>query len=119
MPRARKGSARHKATKRLLKRAKGFVGARSKLRKVAKIALIKAGQNAYRDRRNKKRVIRQLWITRINAACRQRGLSYSRFIRGLKLADIELNRKVLADLAMNGPAAFDAIADKAKASLDK
>ncbi|MDK1030755.1 MAG: 50S ribosomal protein L20 [Planctomycetia bacterium] len=117
MPRAKKGAARHKAAKRLLKRAKGFRGTRGKQRKLAKIALIKAGQNAYRDRRNRKRDFRRLWITRINAACRLRGMSYSRFIRGLVNAKVELDRKSLADLAMNDAGTFDAVMEKAKAAL--
>ena len=117
MPRTRKGSARRRAKKRLLKRAKGYYGARSKLYRVAKQSRMKADQYAYRDRRTKKRQFRRLWITRISAACRQRDLSYSHFVSGLKKAGIVLDRKVLADMALNDPKAFDAVMAEVKAVL--
>jgi large subunit ribosomal protein L20 len=117
MPRTRKGSARRRSKKRLLKRAKGYYGARSKLYRVAKQSRMKADQYAYRDRRTKKRQFRRLWITRISAACRQRDLSYSHFVSGLKKAGITLDRKVLADLALNDPKAFDAVMAEVKAVL--
>ncbi|HUU31749.1 MAG TPA: 50S ribosomal protein L20 [Phycisphaerae bacterium] len=117
MPRTRKGSARRQAKKRLLKRAKGYYGARSKLYRVAKQSRMKADQYAYRDRRTKKRQFRRLWITRISAACRQRDLSYSHFVSGLKKAGIVLDRKVLADMALNDPKAFDAVMAEVKAVL--
>jgi len=107
--------ARHK---KVLKQAKGYYGARSKVFRVAKQAVTKAGQYAYRDRRNRKRMFRRLWIVRINAAARQFGLSYSRFMDGLNKADIEIDRKVLADLAVHDIAAFGVLAEKAKASLN-
>ncbi|WP_134595687.1 50S ribosomal protein L20, partial [Pseudomonas aeruginosa] len=103
--------------KKILKLAKGYYGARSRVFRVAKQAVIKAGQYAYRDRRQRKRQFRALWIARINAGARQNGLSYSRLIAGLKKAAIEIDRKVLADLAVNEKAAFTAIVEKAKASL--
>lgn len=106
--------ARHK---KVLKKAKGYYGARRKVYRVAKQAVIKAGQYAYRDRRQRKREFRALWITRINAAARANGLSYSRLMNGLKKADIEVDRKVLADIAVHDPEAFAAIAEQAKASL--
>ncbi|WP_299833166.1 50S ribosomal protein L20 [Pseudomonas sp.] len=100
-----------------MKLAKGYYGARSRVFRVAKQAVIKAGQYAYRDRRQKKRQFRALWIARINAGARVNGLSYSRFIAGLKKASIEIDRKVLADLAVNEKSAFAAIVEKAKATL--
>jgi large subunit ribosomal protein L20 len=103
--------------RKVLNRAKGYYGARRKVYRVAKQAVIKAGQYAYRDRRQRKRDFRSLWITRINAAAREHGLSYSRFINGLKRAEIEIDRKVLADLAVHDKAAFKALAEKAQASL--
>ncbi|MFJ4197924.1 50S ribosomal protein L20, partial [Pseudomonas sp. NPDC089534] len=106
-----------KRHKKILKLAKGYYGARSRVFRVAKQAVIKAGQYAYRDRRQKKRQFRALWIARINAGARINGLSYSRFIAGLKKASIEIDRKVLADLAVNEKAAFAAIVEKAKATL--
>ena len=117
MPRTRKGSARRQSTKRLLKRAKGYYGARGKLRRVAKQSVMKGDQYAFRDRRAKKRDFRRLWITRISAACRQRQISYSHFVGGLKKAGVELDRKVLADLALNDPKAFDAVVAEARAAL--
>jgi large subunit ribosomal protein L20 len=112
MTRTRKGSARRRSTKRLLKRAKGYYGARGKLRRVAKQSVMKGDQYAFRDRRTKKRNFRRLWIIRINAACRQNGLSYSKFIHGLLTLGIELDRKVLADMAYADPVAFKALAEK-------
>ena len=117
MPRTRKGSARRQAKKRLFKRVKGYWGSRSKLYRVAKQSRMKGDQYAFRDRRAKKRDFRRLWITRISAACRQRNLSYSHFVGGLKKAGITLDRKVLADLALNDPAAFDAVVVEVKAAL--
>ena len=104
-------------TRKILKQAKGYYGARSRVFRVAKQAVIKAGQYAYRDRRQRKRQFRQLWIARINAGARQNGLSYSKFINGLKKATVEIDRKVLADLAVNEKAAFAALVEKAKSSL--
>jgi large subunit ribosomal protein L20 len=106
--------ARHK---KVLKEAKGYYGARRKVYRVAKQAVTKAAQYSYRDRRQRKRQFRQLWIVRINAAAREHGLSYSRFMDGLNKAEVEIDRKVLADLAVNDRAAFGALAEKAKASL--
>ncbi len=108
------GRARHR---KVLGKAKGYYGARRKVFKVAKQAVIKAGQYAYRDRRQRKRQFRALWIARINAAARQNGLSYSRLMNGLKLAGIEVDRKVLADIAMHDQEGFTAIAEAAKAAL--
>ena len=103
--------------KKVLKRAKGYRGARSRTFKVAKQAVMKAGQYSYRDRRRKKRVFRSLWIIRINAAARENGLSYSKLIAGLKKAQIALDRKTLADMAVNDKEAFSLIAEEAKAKL--
>ncbi|ASM76035.1 50S ribosomal protein L20 [Vitreoscilla filiformis] len=97
--------------------AKGFRGRRKNVFRIAKQAVMKAGQYAYRDRRAKKRVFRQLWIARINAAARGLGLTYSKFIAGLKKAQIELDRKVLSDMAIHDPAAFAGLVDKVKAQL--
>jgi len=117
MPRTRKGAARRQARKRLLKRTKGYFGSRSKLYRVAKQSRMKADQYAYRDRRARKRDFRRLWITRISAACRQRGITYSLFVGGLKKAGVDLNRKMLAELALNDPKAFDAVVQEAQAAL--
>ena len=117
MARVKRGVIARARHKKVLKAAKGYYGARSRVYRVAFQAVIKAGQYAYRDRRQRKRQFRQLWIARINAAARQNGLSYSKFINGLKKAGIEMDRKVLADLAMNDAAAFNAIAEQAKAAL--
>ncbi|RMR32275.1 50S ribosomal protein L20 [Pseudomonas syringae pv. coriandricola] len=117
MARVKRGVIARKRHKKTLKLAKGYYGARSRVFRVAKQAVIKAGQYAYRDRRQKKRQFRALWIARINAGARVNGLSYSRFIAGLKKASIEIDRKVLADLAVNEKAAFAAIVEKAKATL--
>jgi len=115
MARVKRGVIARK--RHILKLAKGYYGARSRVFRVAKQAVIKAGQYAYRDRRQRKRQFRALWIARINAGARVNGLSYSRFIAGLKKASIEIDRKVLADLAVNEKAAFAAIVEKAKATL--
>ena len=117
MPRVKRGVASRARRKKVLKQAKGYYGARSRTFKVAKQAVIKAGQYAYRDRRQRKRQFRSLWIVRINAEARQHGLSYSRMMAGLKKASIEVDRKVLADLALNEKAAFAALAEKARAAL--
>jgi len=117
MPRTTKGAARRRSKKRIFKRAKGMYGARSKLYRIAKQSLMKADQYAFRDRRAKKRQFRRLWITRISAACRQRDISYSIFQAGLKKADIALDRKVLAEIALNDPKAFDAIVAEVRAAL--
>ena len=117
MPRVKRGVVSRKRRKKVLKQAKGYYGARSRTFKVAKQAVIKAGQYAYRDRRQRKRQFRSLWIVRINAAAHLHGLSYSRFIAGLKKAAIEVDRRVLADLALNEKEAFAVLAEQAKAAL--
>lgn len=113
MPRVRKGAARAQARKRILRKARGYYGVKSKHKYQAENTLIRAGVYAYRDRRNRKRDMRSLWITRITAACRMRGTRYSVFINGLKLAGIILNRKMLSQLAIDDPKAFDQIAELA------
>ena len=117
MPRATNAPASRKRRKRILKKAKGFRGSRSKLFRTAKDAVYKAQTWAYRDRKNRKRNFRRLWIQRISTACREQGLTYSRFIEGLAAAGIDLDRKVLADLAVHSPDAFNALVDRAKAAL--
>lgn len=117
MPRVKRGVTAKARHKKVLEQAKGFYGSRSRTYRMAKQAVIKAGQYAYRDRRQKKRQFRSLWITRINAEARVNGLSYSRFMDGLKKAAIELDRKVLADLAVHDKAAFALLAQKASAAL--
>ena len=117
MARVKRGVIAKARHKKVLRQAKGYYGARSRTYKVAKQAVIKAGQYAYRDRRQRKRQFRALWIARINAAARLNGLSYSRLINGLKRADIEVDRKVLADIAVHDQEAFSAIADAAKEAL--
>ena len=117
MPRAKNSVASRARRKKVLKAAKGYYGARSRSFKVAKQAVIKAGQYAYRDRRQRKRQFRSLWIVRINAAARQFGLSYSRMMDGLNKASVEIDRKVLADLAVHDIDTFGKIAERAKASL--
>jgi len=117
MSRVKRGVTAHAKHKKVLDKAKGYYGARSKVFRVAKQAVIKAGQYAYRDRRQRKRQFRSLWIARINAAARENGMSYSRLIDGLNKANIEIDRKVLADIAVFDKAAFSAIAEKARASL--
>lgn len=117
MPRVKRGVVARVRRKKVLKQAKGYYGQRSRSFRVAKQAVIKAGQYAYRDRRQKKRQFRSLWIVRINAQAREHGLTYARFMSGLKKAEIELDRKVLADLALNEKEAFGALAQRAKEAL--
>ena len=117
MPRVKRGVTARAAHKKVLKQAKGYRGARSRVFRVAKQAVTKAGQYAYRDRKAKKRIFRRLWIARINAAAREQGITYSRLMQGLKAAEIDIDRKMLADIAIADSPAFCAIVDKAKASL--
>ena len=117
MPRVKRGVTAHARHKKVLKLAKGYYGARSRVYRVAKQAVIKAGQYAYRDRRQKKRDFRALWIVRINAGAREHDLSYSRLINGLKKAAIEIDRKVLADLAVFDKPAFAELTNRAKVAL--
>ncbi len=117
MPRIKRSVVSRARRKKVLKQAKGYSGARSRTFKVAKQAVIKAGQYAYRDRRQRKRQFRSLWIVRINAAAREHGLSYSRFIAGLNKAAIEVDRKVLSDIAFHEKEAFAALAEQAKLAL--
>lgn len=117
MPRASNNVQRTKRRKKILKAARGYRGSRSKLYMPAKETLERALQYAYRDRRDKKRQFRKLWITRINAAAREHGLSYSRFMHGLKVAEIDIDRKLLAELAVNDPDGFAELAATAKAQL--
>ena len=117
MARVKRGVVARARHKKVLNKAKGYYGARSKVYRVAKQAVTKAGQYAYRDRRQRKRQFRALWITRINAAARVNGLSYSRFMNGLAKAGVEIDRKVPADLAVHDAAAFAALAEQAKAQL--
>jgi len=117
MARVKRGVQARARHKKVLKEAKGYYGARSKVYRVAKQAVTKAGQYAYRDRRQRKRQFRRLWIVRINAAARSYDMSYSRFIDGLSKAQIEVDRKVLADLAVHDIEAFGVLAEKAKAAL--
>ena len=117
MPRAVDGTRRHDRRKKILKSAKGYWGRRKSNFRTAKDAVAKAGVYAYRDRRRKKRDFRRLWIARISAACRERGINYSRFINGLLKATIEINRKALSNMAIEDPKAFDAIVEKAKTAL--
>lgn len=114
MPRSVNAVASRKRRKKILKAAKGYFGARKNVYTVAKNAVDKAMQYSYRDRRNKKRAFRRLWIARINAGARQHGMSYSKFMHALSENDISLNRKVLADMAMNHPEVFKAVIDKVK-----
>ena len=117
MSRVKRGVTSHAKHKKVIKAAKGYFGRRKNTIRIAKQAVEKAGQYAYRDRRVRKRNFRALWIQRINAGARELGLTYSRFIDGLAKAGIEVDRKVLADLAVKEPEAFKALADKAKAAL--
>ena len=119
MPRVKGGTVTRKRRKKVLKLAKGYFGSKHTLYKVANQQVMKSLMYAYRDRRQKKRDFRKLWITRINAAARMNGLSYSRLMHGLKLAGIEVNRKMLADLAVNDTAAFTQLANIAKENLNK
>ena len=116
MPRVRKGAARNKARRRLLRAARGYWGTKSRHKQQAKVALWRAGQFAYRDRRQRRREFRRLWITRITAACRMRGTRYSRFINGLQRAGLLLNRKMLSQIAIEDPKAFDQIVELAEAN---
>ena len=118
MARVKRGVTARARHKKVLDKAKGYYGARSRTFRTANQAVIKAGQYAYRDRRQRKRQFRRLWIARINAAAREFGLSYSRMIDGLKKAEVEVDRKVLADLAVHDKPAFAALAETAKANLD-
>ena len=113
--RVKRGNVLRKRHKKILKLAKGFIGARSRIFKVANTAVMKALKYQYRDRRNLKRNMRRLWILRINAATRQHGMSYSKFMNALKKSNIAVNRKMLADMAVREPAAFEAVVEKAKA----
>ncbi|SFU63541.1 50S ribosomal protein L20 [Pseudoduganella namucuonensis] len=117
MPRVKRGVTARARHKKVLNLAKGYRGRRSKVYRIAKQAVMRAGQYAYRDRRNKKRVFRRLWIARINAASREHGVTYSVFMNGLKKANIELDRKVLADMAVMDKPAFAAIVNTVKAQL--
>jgi len=117
MPRVRPGPATRRRHKRMLRKAKGFWGSRSKLFRVAKQFVTKAGVYAYRDRKVRKREFRALWIIRVSAACEARGISYSRFVTGLKKAGVFLNRKMLSEVAIADPAAFDKLVELAKAQV--
>lgn len=117
MPRVRKGAARHKAKKRILKAVKGYRGSKGRLYRPAKEATIRANVNARIDRKRRKRDFRGLWIIRLSAACRQRGIRYSQFINGCKKANIKLNRKMLSEIAIADPAGFDAVVAVAKAQI--
>jgi large subunit ribosomal protein L20 len=117
MPRVKRGVTARARHKKVLALAKGFRGRRKNVYRIAKQAVMKAGQYAYRDRRAKKRVFRRLWIARINAGSRALGVTYSRFMAGLKKAKIDIDRKVLSDMAINDPAAFASIVDKVKAQF--
>jgi large subunit ribosomal protein L20 len=118
MPRVKRGVVAHARHKKVLDKAKGYRGARSKILRVAKQAVTKAGQYAYRDRRQRKRQFRALWIARINAGARENGMSYSVFMNGLKKASIEIDRKVLSDIAIFDKPAFTALVEKAKTGLE-
>lgn len=117
MPRVKRGVEANRRHKKVLKQAKGYYGARSRVYRVANQAVTKAGQYAFRDRRAKKRTFRRLWIARINAQAREEGITYSQLINGLAKAGIELDRRVLADLAVHDKAAFGAVVNQAKAAL--
>ncbi len=118
MPRSRPGASHHAKAVKTLKKAKGYRGGRSKLRRVAKGSVLRAEAYATRDRRKKKGEFRRLWITRINAAVRSQGLSYSRFMQGLRKAAVELDRKTLSEMAIRNPEAFNAVVDQAKKALE-
>jgi large subunit ribosomal protein L20 len=118
MARVKRSVHSRKKRRKVLEQAKGYFGQGHVSYRKAKEQILKADTYAYRDRKNRKRVFRRLWITRINAAARREGLSYNQFVAGLKKAEIELDRKILADLAVNDPAAFSAVASKAKAALE-
>lgn len=116
MPRARKGAARTQARRKLLREARGYWGTKSRHKQQAKVALTRAGQYAYRDRRARRREFRRLWTTRINAACRMRGTRYSRFMNGLQRSGVLLNRKMLSQLAIDNPQAFDKLVEMAESN---
>ena len=116
MPRARKGAARTQTRRRILKAARGYWGTKSRHKQQAKVALMRAGQFSYRDRRNRKRDFRRLWITRISAACRMRNTRYSRLINGLQRSGVLLNRKMLSQLAIEDPKTFDALVTMAESN---
>ena len=116
MPRARKGAARTQARRRILRSARGYWGTKRRHKQQAKVALMRAGQFAYRDRRARRRTFRRLWIARITAACKMRGTRYSRFINGLQRANIGLNRKMLSEIAIHDPKTFDALVETAEAN---
>lgn len=118
MPRVKGGTVTRKRRKRVLKLAKGYYGSKHTLFKTAKQQVMKSGNYAYRDRRQRKRDFRKLWITRINAAARQNEISYSKLMHGLKVANIDINRKMLADLAINDEQAFTQLVDQAKAAIN-
>ena len=115
--RTTKGPARNKAKRRLFRKVKGYRGGRGKLLRTAKETILRAGQFAFRDRRVRKREFRKLWIIRINAAVRERGLHYSTFVHGLKKANVELDRKMLSEMAIYDPAAFDIVVEQVKEAL--
>lgn len=117
MPRVKRGTMTHKRHKKVLERAKGYWGGRSRLFKTAKEAVQHSMQYAYRDRRNRKREFRRLWIARINAACREQGFTYGRFIEGLSKAGVQLDRKMLADMAINNSQAFTQLVEQARAQI--
>ncbi|UCE62110.1 MAG: 50S ribosomal protein L20 [Phycisphaerales bacterium] len=117
MGRVTYGAARHRKKVRILRKARGFRGARSKRWRTAKEAVVRADATAYRDRRKRKRDFRKLWVIRLSAACRSRGILYSRFIFGLNEADITLNRKMLSEIAIHSPADFDAVVEIAKKNI--
>jgi len=119
MPRARVSVHRHKHRKRVLKAAKGYVGARSRLYRTASETVLRAQRYSFRDRRSRKREFRKLWITRIGAACRERGFQYSRLIQGLTAAQVALDRKMLAEIAFNDAGAFDTLVDMAKKAIGR
>ena len=119
MPRTKSGAARHRRKVRLFRAARGYRGGRSKLYRTAKEAVVRAGANAYRHRRTRKRDFRALWITRLTAACRSRGIAYSRFIFGLHASGITMNRKMLSEIAIHDPQGFDAIVEIAKQHQQK
>ncbi|MHC4948543.1 MAG: 50S ribosomal protein L20 [Planctomycetota bacterium] len=116
MPRVRKGAARNRARRRILRAARGYWGTKHRHKQQAKVALIRAGQFAYRDRRARRRDFRRLWITRITAACRMRGTRYSRFVNGLQQGGVLLNRKMLSQLAIEDPKAFDQLVEISEAN---
>ena len=116
MPRVRKGAARTRARRRILRAARGYWGTKSRHKQQAKVALLRAGQFAYRDRRARRRDFRRLWIVRISAACRMRGTRYSRFMNGLSQAGVGLNRKMLSQIAIEDPLTFDSLVEKSEAA---